>query len=324
MIVEVAAAVILRADGAFLLAKRPHGKVYAGWWEFPGGKVEAGEPAERALSRELHEELGIEVRRAWPWLTRVFTYPHATVRLNFFRVTEWEGDPRPREGQDLAWQRLGDPLLEPMLPANAPIIASLALPFEYAISASHSLGEEEFLRRLEARLQKGLRLVQVREKELSRSALLELARKVCTLAHRHGACVLINGDAGLASVAGADGVHFSAEKLMGLEGRPHGLLAGASCHDAAELARAMALELDFAVLGPVKATTSHPGVQTLGWDRFALIARGSTLPVYAIGGLAASDMKDAWRAGAHGIAMISGAWSTQNSSTLYGQDPLRY
>jgi len=90
VIVEVAAAVILRADGAFLLAKRPAGKVYAGWWEFPGGKVEAGEPAERALERELHEELGIDVRRAWPWLTRVFTYPHATVRLNFFRVTEWD------------------------------------------------------------------------------------------------------------------------------------------------------------------------------------------------------------------------------------------
>ena len=311
MIVEVAAAVILRADGAFLLARRTAGKVYAGWWEFPGGKVEAGEPAAEALARELHEELGIDVRRAWPWLTRVFTYPHATVRLNFFRVTQWDGEPRGREGQDLAWQRLGDPLLEPMLPANAPIIASLGLPDEYAVSASNSLGEEEFLQHLEARLQKGLRLVQVREKELPRNALLELAGKVCALAHRHGARVLVNGDAGLASEAGADGVHFSAQKLMGLQVRPHGLLVAASCHDAAELARAMALEIDFAVLGPVKATASHPGASTLGWDRFARVARGSTLPVYAIGGLRREDREDAWRAGAHGIAMISGAWATQ-------------
>ena len=308
MIVEVAAAVILRADGAFLLAKRPHGKVYAGWWEFPGGKVEAGEPAVQALSRELHEELGIEVRRAWPWLTRVFTYPHATVRLNFFRVTEWEGEPRPREGQDLAWQRLGDPLLEPMLPANAPIIASLSLPAEYAVSASQSLGEEGFLRRLETRLEKGLRLVQLREKQLPRNALLELAKKVCGLAHRYGARVLVNGDAGLATEAGADGVHFTAQNLMGLQARPRGLLAGASCHDAAELARAMELDFDLAVLGPVKATPSHPGAPALGWDRFAQIARGATLPVYAIGGLAPIDVEDAWRAGAHGIAMISAAW----------------
>lgn len=308
MIVEVAAAVILRADGAFLLARRPAGKVYAGWWEFPGGKVEAGEPAAEALARELHEELGIDVRRAWPWLTRVFTYPHATVRLNFFRVTLWDGEPRGREGQVLAWQCLDEPLLEPMLPANAPIIASLALPAEYAISAAHTLGELEFLRRLEVRLQHGLRLLQLREKSLPRTALLELAKKACKLAHRYGAKVLVNGDAALAADAGADGVHFTAQMLMGLEARPRGLLAGASCHGAAELARASELELDLAVLGPVKATASHPGAAVLGWDRFAQIASGATLPVYAVGGLTPAELEDAWRAGAHGIAMISAAW----------------
>lgn len=308
MIVEVAAAVILRADGAFLLARRPPGKVYAGWWEFPGGKVEAGEPAAEALSRELHEELGIDVRCAWPWLTRVFTYPHATVRLNFFRVTGWDGEPRGREGQDLAWQRLDEPMLEPMLPANAPIIASLALPAEYAVSSAHTLGEAEFLRRLDARLQKGLRLVQLREKELPRDALLGLARKVSGLAHRHGARVLINGDAGLAAESGADGVHFTAQMLMGLQARPDGLTAAASCHDEAELARAGGLGLDFAVLGPVKKTISHPGAATLGWERFAQIAGGATLPIYAIGGLSMADLEDAWRAGAHGIAMIGAAW----------------
>jgi len=312
VIVEVAAAVILRADGAFLLAKRPVGKVYAGWWEFPGGKVEAGEPAERALERELHEELGIDVRRALPWLTRVFTYPHATVRLNFFRVTEWDGEPRGREGQDLAWQRLGDPMLEPMLPANAPIIASLSLPAEYAVSAAHLLGEDEFLRRLEAQLRKGLGLVQLREKDLPPPALIELAGSVCKLAHRYGARVLVNGDADLARHAGADGVHFTAQKLMALQARPQGMLAGASCHDAGELARAMNLGFDLAVLGPVKPTGSHPGASAFGWDRFAQIARGSTLPVYAIGGLSRMDLEQAWGAGAHGIAMIAAAWPEES------------
>jgi 8-oxo-dGTP diphosphatase len=85
-IVDVAAAVILRPDGAFLLACRPPGKVYAGYWEFPGGKVEPGEGLADALARELHEELGIDVVSATPWITRVFSYPHATVRLHFFRV----------------------------------------------------------------------------------------------------------------------------------------------------------------------------------------------------------------------------------------------
>src|SRR5258708_5208532 len=95
VIVEVAAAGIERGDGAFLLAQRPQGRVYAGWWEFPGGKIERGESPEAALGRELHEELGIDVQVAFPWLTRVYTYEHATVRLRFFRVTAWDREPHP-------------------------------------------------------------------------------------------------------------------------------------------------------------------------------------------------------------------------------------
>src|SRR5436190_4056868 len=114
LMLEVAAAVIERADGAFLLAQRPAGKVYAGWWEFPGGKVDEGESADAALSRELHEELGIDVRRAYPWITRVYVYPHATVRLNFFRVIAWSGEPHPREEQAIRWQRLDAPMAEPL------------------------------------------------------------------------------------------------------------------------------------------------------------------------------------------------------------------
>ncbi len=313
MIVEVAAAVILRADGAFLLARRPQGKVYAGWWEFPGGKVEEGEPAKDALSRELQEELGIEVERAWPWLTRVFTYEHATVRLNFFRVTRWSGVPHPKEGQMLAWQRLDEAMMTPMLPANAPILASLALPAEYAVSAASTLGREEFMRRLELRLQEGLKLLQLREKGLPRVELLSLAKETCAIAHRYRAKVLVNGDESIARAAGADGVHFTARQLMQTDARPEGLLSGASCHDEIELAHAMKLELDLAVLGPVNPTASHPGAGTLGWEGFARIARRASLPVYAIGGVRKEDVEAAWRAGGHGIAMISGAWGSQDS-----------
>ena len=142
-----------------------------------------------ALVRELREELGIEVQTAYPWVTRVFTYPHATVRLNFFRVTEWSGELHPHEGQEFAWQ-LNPPQppfdkggskcgVSPLLPANAPILRALELPALYAISNVQELGEEEFMRRLEAALRKGLRLVQLREKNYSREALRELALKCC-------------------------------------------------------------------------------------------------------------------------------------------------
>jgi 8-oxo-dGTP diphosphatase len=299
---EVAAAVIQRADGAFLLAQRPAGKVYAGYWEFPGGKIEPGEAAAGALARELREELGIEACTAFPWLTREYTYPHAAVRLNFFRVTAWKGDPHPKEQQAIAWQSFGAPLAAPMLPANAPVLRALELPHEYAITDAEARSATGMLVRVGERLAQGLRLVLVRDRGLARRE--AFVRDVVRLAHPRGARVMVSGAA-----AGGDGVHFTAAQLMALEARPAGMLAAASCHTRAELDRAAALELDFAVLGPVKPTPSHADARPLGWEGFARIARGAAIPVYAIGGMKRRDLEDAWRAGAHGVAMISGAWA---------------
>lgn len=301
MIVDVAVAVIERADGAFLLARRPAGKVYAGWWEFPGGKIEAGEPAADALARELHEELGITVRLAFPWIVRGYRYAHARVRLNFFRVVDWAGEPHPREEQAIAWQRPSAPPVEPMLPANAPVLKSLALPLEYAVTDAMSLGVAESLARLRQRLACGLRLIQVRDRDLpGRAAFLQ---EVIALAHAHGAQVTVNSGPDV-----ADGIHYTAAQLRSLAQRGTARLAGASCHTRAELEHAMRLELDFAVLGPVKPTTTHPGAAALGWEKFAQLVHSASIPVYAIGGLLPADLREARLAGAHGLAMIRGAW----------------
>ncbi|HYL87485.1 MAG TPA: Nudix family hydrolase [Burkholderiales bacterium] len=298
--IEVSAAVIQRPDGRFLLAQRPAGKVYAGYWEFPGGKIEPGEPAERALARELHEELGIDVRSSYPWITREYVYPHGHVRLNFFRVLEWTGEPHPRENQAIAWQALGATMVSPMLPANAPVLASLALPHEYAVTNAARLGTAEMLARLERRLEQGLRLVQIREPGLGASARELFTTQALGLAHRYGCRVLVK-----AARADADGVHYTAAELMQLERRPASGLAAASCHARAELERAMQLGLDFAVVGPV---LEKSGTDPLGWQRFSELVRGASIPVYAIGGLKPADMQSAWRAGAHGVAMIRGSW----------------
>ena len=127
-IVPVAAAVLLRADGAVLLADRPTGKPYAGYWEFPGGKIEPGESAEHALARELAEELHIEVVESMPWLVFEFDYPHAYVRLHFRRVYEWRGKPAPLEGQRLIFYRTAEPAPQPLLPAAVPVLSFLRLP----------------------------------------------------------------------------------------------------------------------------------------------------------------------------------------------------
>jgi len=317
-IVDVAAAVLQRPDNSFLLAQRPPDKIWAGYWEFPGGKIEPGESPYHALVRELREELGITVTTAYPWVTRVFTYPHATVRLHFFRVTAWNGELHPHEGQEFAWQKnppqppfdKGGSLrmVSPILPANTPILRALELPALYAISNVGELGEEEFFRRLEVALLNGLRLVQLREKNLSREALRELALRMLPLLRQHGARLLINADIPLAQEIGADGVQLTGAQLTELDERPEVGWCAASCHSAAELRRAEELGCDFALLSPVLPTLSHPGAPHLGWEGFAAIAAGSAIPVYALGGLTPDDMQTAWQHGAHGIALLRQAW----------------
>jgi len=333
-IIEVAAAVLQRPDNSFLLAQRPPDKIWAGYWEFPGGKIEPGETPYHALVRELREELGITVTTAYPWVTRVFTYPHATVRLNFFRVTAWSGELHPHEGQQFSWQHTSSSFprkressgsikldsrfrgnddafgvsVTPLLPAKGPILRSLSLPTLYAISNVAELGEQEFLRRLEAALNKGLRLVQLREKDYSREALRVLALKMLPLIRQHDAHLIINADIELCREIGADGVQLTGAQLAELGVRPDVDWCAASCHNADELRRAEALGCDFALLSPVLATQSHPGATHLGWGNFAAIAAGSSIPVYALGGLTHDDMQTAWQHGAHGIALLRQAW----------------
>ncbi|MGE5168816.1 MAG: Nudix family hydrolase [Rudaea sp.] len=309
-IVRVAAAVIERSDGQVLLAQRPPGKVYAGYWEFPGGKLEAGETPEHALVRELREELGIVVRRASPWLVQEFVYPHAHVELNFFRVRAFDGEPVGHDGQAFAWQDPHALRVSPMLPANARVLAALQLPAVYAITCAGDVGEDAFLARAERALAGGVRLVQLREKDWDAARRNAFAARLNALAARHGARILLNGAAGEARASGLAGVHWTARTLTAATSRPRDLLVAASCHTHAEVMHASALDLDFVVLGPVLATPTHPGAAPLGFDGFAKAAAGTRVPVFALGGMRPGDLDAAIAHGAHGIAMRRHAWPT--------------
>jgi len=306
--VEVAVGVLSRVDGTVLLARRPRSKVYAGFWEFPGGKVESGESAREALDRELDEELGIKVEVAHRWITQEFTYPHARVRLNFFRVTGWDGEVRAREHDGLSWERPDSVGVDPLLPANGPILRALTLPVEYAITQCVELGMDRQLIRLRERLATGLRLIQVREPGMSSSHIEMFLKATLALARPCGAKVLVNSDVDLALRCGADGAHLSARQAASEGKRPDLPLVAVSCHDRTELYRAVETGADFVVLGSVLATPTHPGVTPLGWETFDAVSRGATLPVFALGGMRRSDLTTAWDHGAHGIAMLRGAW----------------
>ena len=309
-VVDVAAAVIERPDGSFLLAQRPTGKVYEGYWEFPGGKVEPGEPIADALNRELREELGIDVELAYPWITRFYAYPHATVRLHFYRVVRWRGVPQPHEMQAFSWQRNHELTVSPMLPANAPVLKALSLPTSMGITCAWESGVEPALNRLRSALARGLRLVQVRENILDPVARKDFAVHVIQAVREVAGIVVINSDIQLATMLGA-GLHLPSRELMAAKARPNIEWCSASCHDAGELERARDLGLDFVLLGPVQATPSHSGAPELGWTRFADLIRDYSLPVLALGGMRGRNLDEARRFGAHGVAMVRGAWEQE-------------
>ncbi|KFN51273.1 Nudix family hydrolase [Arenimonas composti] len=306
--VHVAAAVLRDVRGRILLARRTAGRDLAGLWEFPGGKVEPGETPAQALVREIEEELGIRVLAAEPLIAVPQAYPDKRIVLDVFEVTAWEGQPRGRERQALAWSPLEQLASYPMPPADRPVVAALTAGDRYLITPPDS-ERAGFLSRLDRALLAGVRRVQLRVPGMPVAALRTLATDAAIHCRARGAELLLNGEPELAAELGI-GVHLKASQLMAASARPlpAGLTVAASCHDAAELAQAERLGLDFVVLGPVRATASHPAAKPLGWDGFSRLRETVSLPIYALGGMKAADVALARRHGAQGVAGIGGVW----------------
>ncbi|MFP5348536.1 MAG: Nudix family hydrolase [Gammaproteobacteria bacterium] len=302
-------------DGTRVFITRRHAAAHQGdLWEFPGGKLGAGEEPQQGLARELHEELGITVRSAEPYAKVHYVYPERAVLLDVWRVTAYDGVAHGREGQAACWRDVTALRPSDFPLADRPIVRRLQLPRLYAISNAAAVGLDAFTISLERALDAGLRLVQLREPALDVDAYCAYARKLAALCHRYGAKLLINADPALLAACEADGVQLSARRLASLAARPieANLLLGASCHNRAELALAQAIEVDFALLSPVEPTPSHPHAIALGWDAFQQLCATTHLPVYALGGLATSDVGRARQAGAIGVAAIRGVWEADD------------
>ena len=304
--IHVACGVLINARHEVLLAQRPQGKIAAGYWEFPGGKIEPDETARAALARELHEELGVVLREAQPLIRFAHEYSNRRVVLDTWTVTAFDGEPASRENQALRWLPVARfTELAPLLPTVAPIAVALALPAHYVFTPAEATADWIAARLHQLPAGCGLRL---RLPGLDAARYREAARALIPAAHALGLKVLLDRAPEDVVALGADGWHATGRRMTALSTRPAVPLAVASVHDAAELEAATQLGFDAAVLGPVLATTTHPDAPTLGWQRFAAQRGESALSVYAIGGLKPDDLGTARAANAQGLAGISGYW----------------
>lgn len=311
MVIHVAAAAIFDAAGRVLVSRRAAETHQGGLWEFPGGKLEAGESARQALIRELKEELDILPLEIEPLIQVRHAYEDREVLLDCFRVTSFAGEARGLEGQPLRWVHPDELKAEAFPAADRPVITALRLPERYLITGDDPHRPDEFLTRLERALDKGVGLVQLRAHALNDDDYSRLLDRALPLCQARGVDLLVNRPVDTPAWSGvAQGLHLSSRQLMQLTERPQGDgWVGASCHSPSELAKAVSIRLDYALLSPVLPTSTHPQAEVLGWQRFSHWVAQVNLPVYALGGMRADLLREARQAGAQGIAAIGAFWA---------------
>ena len=308
--IHVAAAVIRSDDERILIARRSPDRHQGGLWEFPGGKVEAGEDVRDALARELKEELGISVLDARPLIQIEHDYPDKQVLLDVWEVTRFEGEPDGVEGHPLAWVTARS-LAEYDFPAaNGPIVSAARLPDRYLITPD-ALEPGELLNGIRKALDAGVKLIQLRAPDMFAPQYRDLAVDVQGIC-ANKAQLMLKGPLEWLGDFPAAGWHLTSSQLRKYvdKGRPfppdRGLAA--SCHSAEELDMARRIGADFGTLSPVLATRTHPDATPLGWDEAGRLIRRINVPVFALGGMTNEHVVQARRHGAQGIAAIRGLW----------------
>ena len=308
--IEVAVGVLQQGDRV-LVGQRLVEDRYFQKWEFPGGKLEKNETPTDALTRELSEELGIEVIHSRPLIQLDHDYPDRRVRLYIYLVDNFEGEPQGVEGQSIKWVDLKDLTELDFLEANQPIFNALRFPTLHVITNIAEYGLDKTLEKITG-LDKKFRskfIVQLREWYKSDKELTFLLREIRQVTQSQ--FIILNGDPYQAHQLGFDGVQLNSQRLKKHANKSlefdSDFHVGASCHNLEELKMAEAFA-DFALLSPIKFTNSHPDRNGLGWTQFMSLVNEVNLPCYALGGLSEEDLSDSFKYGAQGISSISSIW----------------
>lgn len=307
---QVAVGIVTDSQKRILVACRPKHVHQGGLWEFPGGKIHAHETVAEALTRELQEELGIEVLSSTPLITIQHDYPDLAVQLNVRTVNSYDGVASGCEGQAIQWVTSSALSSLAFPAANLPIINAVVLPEFYAIlDASQIVATQadviaDLLNYLQRLLAKHIKLIQIRLKTLPENLVQTFLKHAEPLCTRFDAQLLINSDS-LTTHCHAHGIHLTSTALLNLTTRPNcsGWLA-ASCHTTEQLQHAAKLGVDFVVIAPVLATATHPEASALGWEKFAALTASINIPAYALGGMNLEHLELAKQAGAQGLCGI--------------------
>lgn len=314
-LVHVAVGVIVNSDGKILIAKRPLSAHQGGLWEFPGGKVDAGETIQQALVRELREELAIEVLASEPLIQIRHHYSDKSVLLDVHKVICFTGEPRGNEGQPVQWVDAQALKNFEFPAANRPIVSAINLAPAYLITGNFS-DQVDFNSRLNQALMQGVRLVQLRVADFNIDVHQCLLEAAAAAVSEPKANLIVNcSPAEFNRVTQTHpalklGLHVNRHHAAQLSARPvdEDILFGISCHNTDEIAHAQTIGADYLLLSPVLTTASHPSVTPLGWEQFSALVELANVPVYALGGVSESHIPLAQACGAQGVAGISAWW----------------
>ncbi|AGF46627.1 7,8-dihydro-8-oxoguanine triphosphatase [Candidatus Kinetoplastibacterium desouzaii TCC079E] len=314
-IIKVSIGVILNNHNELLIAQRPKNELMPVLWGLPGGKVEGQETTSDALHRELEEELGIKVTKFYPWIKQTYQKQKIKYDLFFYRVVEWDGTAYGREKQLITWANI-DSITHKynLLPTTFHVLRCFKIPNTYAITSINSKEHvKDFLNRLNIAINNGISLIQFREPNWNEGpfsdSLLAIMRKILSICKQHKVKLLINSVHPESWWAEANGVHLRSIDMKKYSHKPKFIkqnsLIGVSAHNSNDLEYAYShINADFAVLGPVLPTLSHPNDPGIGWDNFKNEIMNSRIPVFSLGGQSEQNRETAYQNGAHGIAGI--------------------
>ena len=305
---NVAIGIVENKHGQVLISQRPDRVHMGGLWEFPGGKLEAGESFKSALRRELYEEVGISITGIKKMIDYSFAYQDRNIFFQAFKVLAYRGNVEAREKQIVKWVDKKQLCSEDFPPANKAVLKAIRLPSEYMIADQARLGGD-LMATVEKNLQAGVSICQYRAQQSNKTDYVSMATQLRDLCAQYNAQMISNCDLDWVSDISPHGAHLTSRRLAGefknFTGEATARFFSASCHTAQEVEMANQLEVDCVLIGPVLKTSSHPAVKSLGWKNFSDLCIRAGRPVYALGGMNHEHKANALVYGAQGIAAIT-------------------